>query len=89
MMQNKPTRQQMLNWIDMVSFTLYDVALYLDTHPEDREAMEYYDHFLRLRKEALCEYSAAYTPLTLDEVHGSEDYWKWVKDKWPWERGNC
>ncbi len=89
MMQNRPNQQQMLVWIDMISFTLCETALYLDTHPEDKEAMEYYNHFLKMRREALAEYSSRFTPLTLDEVNCEEDYWKWVKDKWPWERGDC
>ena len=49
-MQNHPNKQQMLNWIDMVSFTLYETALYLDTHPTDKEALEFYNHFLGMRK---------------------------------------
>ena len=51
--------------------------------------MEFYNHFLKMRREALEEYSAQFTPLTIDEVNCEEDYWKWVKDKWPWERGEC
>lgn len=88
-MQNHPNKQQMLNWIDMVSFTLYETALYLDTHPTDKEALEFYNHFLGMRNEALAEYSSRFTPLTLDNVYCGDDYWKWVNDKWPWERGEC
>lgn len=85
----QPNKQQLLNWIDMISFALVETALYLDTHPEDNEAAEFYTHFLRMRREAMEEYSKRFTPLTLDTVSCEEDYWKWVRDKWPWERGAC
>ena len=35
MASNAPTRQQMLKWVDMVSFSAHEANLYLDTHPSD------------------------------------------------------
>ncbi|MGN0360961.1 MAG: spore coat protein CotJB, partial [Hominisplanchenecus sp.] len=32
----------MLQYINEVSFAVNDISLYLDTHPCDQEAMEYY-----------------------------------------------
>lgn len=89
MMQNCPNQQQLLNWINMISFAIQDTQLYLDTHADDQEALEYFCHFHKLRLEALEEYARRFTPLTIDTVTCSEDQWKWVMDKWPWERGVC
>lgn len=89
MMQNRANQKQLLNWINVVSFAVVDSTLYLDSHPTDKEAMEYFNHFSKLRNEALKEYSERFTPLTIDCVNEDEDNWKWVNDKWPWERGGC
>lgn len=79
-------KKGLLHWIDMVSFCMYDMALYLDTHPDDKEAMEYFNQYQRLRKEAVSVYSKKYEPLLLDEA-APDCKWKWVLSPWPWEGG--
>lgn len=86
---NMPSRQQLFDWINQVSFVLNDVLLYLDTHPCDQEALQYYEHFHKLRVEALEEYAKRFTPLTLDSTADCQDKWEWVYGKWPWEGGSC
>ena len=34
------SRQELLQWINAVSFAVNDVTLFLDTHPDDAEALE-------------------------------------------------
>lgn len=87
--QQRPSKEKMLQWIDMISFACYDTLLYLDTHPCDREALEYYEECRRMRVEALEEYARAYTPLTADTAEACDGKWNWVMDKWPWEGGGC
>lgn len=82
-------QKQLLAWIDQCSFALDDVLLYLDTHPHDQEALSYFEHFHKLRNEALSEYAHKYGPLTLDSAASCQDKWEWVYGKWPWEGGNC
>ena len=44
-MMNIPMNQQQLfAWINEISFVVKDIILYLDTHPEDEEAMNYFNH---------------------------------------------
>ena len=42
--------------IDDASFAMDDVILYLDTHPDDRNALNYYRYVVALRKEAVKAY---------------------------------
>lgn len=86
---NMPGRQQLFDWINQVSFVLNDVVLYLDTHPCDQETLQYYEHFHKLRQEALEEYAKRFTPLTLDSSAGCQERWEWIYGKWPWEGGAC
>ena len=45
---------RMLNDISIVDFVLVDLSLYLDTHPFDQEAMEYFNHFHGKESVNLC-----------------------------------
>ena len=55
-------------------FALWDMHLYLDTHPGDLNAA-----MLR------AEYEAACGKLTAADAHGVE----WLCDPWPWEKCGC
>lgn len=81
-------KEELLNTINEVSFAVNDIALYLDTHPDDEEALDYYREKVMLRNEALKEFAARYGPLTIDT--GNDDMsrrWDWVLQPWPWEGG--
>lgn len=66
-------------------FALDDVALYLDTHPMDQTAMNYYKFMKKANEDAICAYEQSYGPLTVDSV--TSDNWSWIKNPWPWEGG--
>lgn len=89
MAQRQPTRQQMLKWINMISFAVVDASLYLDTHPADPSALSYFQEYSRLRKQALEDFAALYGPLTLDTAEKSQRRWEWVNHPWPWEGEGC
>ena len=42
-------KEELLMDIGIVSFTLVDLTLFLDTHPNDRTAMEYFNHYVRIK----------------------------------------
>lgn len=85
----KPCRKELLEWINVISFAVDDAKLFLDTHPCDQAAMEYFDEFKKQRVQALKEYAKYYGPLTLDSASTSTERWKWIDDPWPWQEGGC
>lgn len=89
MTENKPSRQELLEWMNVVSFAVNDVSLFLDTHPRSIEALEYFEEFKKQRGQALEEYAEFYGPLTIDTAATPEDYWQWVNGPWPWQEGGC
>ncbi len=89
MMVNQMNQQQLLQWLDMVSFAVVDVTEYLDTHPQDEEALKYFDHYQELRKTALKAYAEKYGPLTVDMVDAGCSTFSWADMPLPWEGGNC
>ncbi len=78
---------QLLNVIDQASFAMDDVLLFLDTHPCDQQAFNYYQNVARTRREAMDAYQSACGPLTAETVNSAGGYWSWIQGPWPWEGG--
>ena len=55
---------QLLDYITQVSFAVDEVVLYLDTHPYDRAALDYYHQAVRARENAMKAYATSCGPLT-------------------------
>lgn len=85
-MTNK-NRDQLMKIIYETSFALDDVRLFLDTHPRDKEALEYYETYRELREQAVETYIECYGPLSWYDKESS-DVWTWIDEPWPWE-GVC
>lgn len=79
-------QDQLFRNIGVVGFTMIDLALYLDTHPTDRKALEYYDHYVRIKRKLSTEFAQRYFPLTLSEVN-CDSSWTWGDAPLPWEGG--
>lgn len=82
---NKVGREALFQFINEVSFAIDDIVLFLDTHPNNREALRYYEEYKKLRQQAVNEYTRLYGPLQKDEVISSNG-WTWGQGPWPWER---
>lgn len=77
-------KKQLMDWIYCLGFCADDMQLYLDTHYEDKDALEYYNQCNNLLIKARNEYEKKYGVLLLS----ANDYineWNWNKGKMPWE----
>ena len=54
------SEEKMLHDIGIADFVLTDLMLYLDTHPTDRNAMEYFNHYARIKTQMEREFSREY-----------------------------
>ena len=81
-------QEQMLNDIGMVDFTLVELTLYLDTHPFDMNAMEYFNHYARIKCQMEKEFSQNFFPLRKDLAESDKE-WRWGMAPLPWEQGCC
>lgn len=77
-------QDELLKLITTIGLTVFDTVLYLDTHPTDRAALDYYDKFHKLYQEAVNEYTTYFGPLKFADVH-SKSQWTWIDMPWPWE----
>lgn len=75
-----------LTELQALGFAIQELALYLDTHRDDREALEMYRQYQHIYHEAMMEYSKNQGPMS----HGIQDHmqgYAWLDDPWPWEYG--
>lgn len=86
-MTNPTNKYELLQCVNECSFMVDEIALYLDTHPNCEDAIEAYNHFKKLRCEAVAEYVQHVGPLCKYDVDVCKK-WSWNKGPWPWE-GAC
>lgn len=88
-----PSRRELMELINQSSFAVYEMLLYLDTHPDDMDAMAYFQKQSCIRRDAMQQYAQLYGPLTMDLVDDTRcDTWEWMMQPWPWEvtqKGRC
>lgn len=85
-------QEELMHTINQSSFAVYDMLLYLDTHPDDREVIKCFEEQLHIRKKALKEHAEYFGPLNIDFMDDEQDTWLWMKQPWPWEckkKGRC
>ncbi len=78
------SRQQLMKKIQMYSFMLTDLHLYLDSHPFCQNGLHYFKKYEDMLAMATKEYEENYGPITLSSA-ANGDYWSWVDEPWPWE----
>ena len=79
-------KQIMQKKIQAYEFTLTDVILYLDSHPNCPDGLEYYRKHKAMLEKAVAEYEKTYGPLTAMGVCDDEKKWTWATTAFPWER---
>ena len=67
-----------------LDFVTQELALYLDTHADDKEAFDTWKCFKELAEEGRKRYAQRYGPLTRAQT-AMFDKWVWPEEPWPWE----
>ena len=72
-----------LTELQTLGFVLQELALYLDTHRDDKEAFEVFKDFQKLYAKGREKYEKDCGPLT--HMSAMENGYSWLCDPWPWE----
>ena len=75
---NTPTTQ-----LQTLAFAIQELALYLDTHKDDTEALDLYRSYQQIYHDCMMKYSKNNGPL--NHVLPSDGPYAWLNDPWPWE----
>ena len=70
--------------LQVLRFAIQELALYLDTHRGDREALELYRQYQELYHKGMMEYAKSHGPLN-HSTPGQCERYDWLDDPWPWE----
>ena len=82
---NNNARSEMMQKIKSYNFAIIELALYLDTHPDDEKTLCLHNKYCKECKELKDKYQKVYGPLTINYPCNK---WRWLEEPWPWERGN-
>lgn len=70
--------------LQAIEFVILELSLYLDTHPENKEALHLYRKYQQMYDAAKKQYTKNIRPLC--HMNPSEDTkYTWISDPWPWE----
>lgn len=86
MENSRRSRCALMRKIMEYDFYIYDLNLYLDTHPDDCNALQEYQQMSAKHDELTNEYVQNYGPINARQVT-SDNYWTWIESPWPWEGG--
>ena len=79
------TRTEMIQQLKELKFTIIELGLYLDTHPDDEKALCMHRDCCNKYEKLANQYQKMYGPLT---IMFPCNKWRWLEQPWPWERGN-
>lgn len=77
-------QQKMMREYQIADFCVHEAVLFLDTHPENKKAMEYYRKAQAKLESVLKTYEAKFGPITADAVKSMG--WNWITTPWPWQK---
>ena len=66
-----------------LGFAMGELGLYLDTHPDDMEALQLRNNYVKMYKEAQKNYEKQYGPIS--HATAMDGKYTWVQSPWPWE----
>lgn len=72
-----------LTELQTMAFIIQELALYLDTHRDDNEALEVYRNYQQLYEQGREIYEKECGPLNHMSI--TDGAYKWLDDPWPWE----
>ena len=86
MQQKRMNQKELYEWIMMLGFCAVDMMLYLDTHPDDEEALNYFNQCNTLYNAAKQSYQDQFG--LLNAFSEQERFsWDWNTAPMPWEGG--
>ena len=83
---NNMSKEALMQNIKELSFVKNELALFLDTHPACKTAIDYFHKTC----EALDDYTVRLANMGIPTTQGdviSDEKWTWTLEDWPWQSG--
>lgn len=73
-----------LSELQALHFAIQELALYLDTHRDDQEALELYRSYQKMYQHCEAEYKRRRGQMNHMQISETKGF-DWLDDPWPWE----
>ena len=84
MVNQKEKKVTPMTELQVLNFAIQELALYLDTHREDHEALELYQKYQQMYAHCMDSYKQHHG--SLNHLHSTDSsHYGWLDDPWPWE----
>lgn len=80
-----PQFYELLEKLQAVDFVLVELNLYLDTHPDDLDALKQFNQLTQERMHMANHFQQLYGPLQNFGRSFSKFPWEWSQVPWPWQ----
>ena len=80
----KNEKEELLLNIGQYSFIMHDLNLYLDTHPDNKDALDMFVSYHNKVNDLITQYERRYGPLCVKGFIDNNIPFSWVNTKWPW-----
>jgi spore coat protein JB len=81
----EPEYYDLLEKLQALDFVLVELNLYLDTHPDDLQAIQQFNVLTQERTQLANIFQEKYGPLQGFGRAYSRYPWEWSKVPWPWQ----
>ena len=78
-------QEEMLLNVNQLSFARHELNLLLDNYPNNRDALNLFNHYLKMEDVAIKNYERRFGPLEITCIKDSNIPFEWEQEKWPWD----
>lgn len=79
-------KKTILERLSALEFAAVDLQLFLDTHPDNKEAIAKYNSLLDEAADVREQYESTFGPLFSFVTMSKADMFTWINNPWPWEK---
>ncbi len=76
------SKEKLMRKIQELAFAKTETELYLDCHPDNSAALDYYHKTVEALQSLTREYEDRFGPISAEGSSG--EVWSWVLGAWPW-----
>lgn len=76
--------KQLYAKLQRLDFAIVELALYLDSYPDNAAALDYYGKLIAEREEVARAYQQGCGPMTIMD-NKNPGLWEWGQSPWPWQ----
>jgi spore coat protein JB len=85
MKQMPESYYKLIHEMQAVDFVLVELNLYLNTHPDDRQAIEQYNLYAHKGQQLKRQFEIEFGPLQNFGKSYTKDPFGWPEAPWPWQ----